>query len=1303
MLGSKLGPYEIREEIGRGGMAAVYRAYQASIEREVAIKIILKTISGEEQAVQRFQREARLIARLEHPHILPIYDFDGGHEPPYIVMRFLDGGTLKEIMKQGSLPLDEVAYLVRQIGSALDYAHRQGIVHRDIKPSNIMIDRDGNAFVTDFGIARATGSSGSHITDSGMIVGTPDYMSPEQARSESNIDARADIYSLGVVLFEILTGQRPFTSDVSMEVIMKHINEPVPLVCDRNPALPLELNVVLATAMAKKREDRYSSINDFVEAVIGVLRSTTTNPSRLRQAAEESWVRRTVKGSTEKIDAQVTPNEQHKIVTALYANAAEYAEIVDEKHGVEASRKALNALLSEIERIVLEKNGKLFERTDRELLAIWGAQAGREDDSENAIRAALNMVDILRKLGMLVLREDEPLPIKIGIHSGLALITPNRTGTTSASGMTISLANRLMQQADGEILITHDTYKSVRGVFDVQESAPLKLRTSREPLLTYLIERVKPRSLRFSTRGVEGVETKMIGRESELKALQNALLDTLEDHETHAVTIVAEAGLGKSRLLYELNNHLELREETFRVLRGQCTPEMTSRPYALVRDLISFRYELLDNDPPSVVQKKLEDGIRDMIGEDQEIAHLLGHLAGFDLKDSPHIRGLLGDPQQLMNRARLLFIRWLIKLSELNPVILYIEDLHHADNATLDLLSALVSENDSLPLLMVCTARSIFYEKRPSWGSGQRNHLRLDLRPLDKRDSRSLVQEILQRVGEIPKALRDLLVERAEGNPYYMEELIKMMIDNRIIVQESSERWIVEESRIGHLELPTTLVGLLQARLDGLLYPERLTLQRAAVIGDVFYNTALLALDAADETHVSDLGAVLRHLVEREFIQPRESSTFEGNIEYTFNGNMLREMLLTTLVNRQAIAYYGAAARWLITNSGKRVNEYNALIAQYYEKAGEVEQAVDYLSRAGERSLNISAYAEARNSFEHILNLIPNEHAEVPAWTIQLGVACYYQGDYPLARQNLQTGLDMARRHDNQQKAAQALYWLSQISNETDGNYEEAKKYLEEGLQLVRSVQADSSLEARILYGLADVGWRLGAIEQARVYCEQSINLAQRLGDTNTELHALNRMGAFSWPQDPDTSSVFFQQVYDKAILSGDRERAAHSINNLGYVAMAKGNLVKAKSYIQQAITLLEEIGMQQHSNAGWVVDSLIDVSLKLSDTNTARPYVVSNLKFASRIGSIPLLINTVMQAGRVLLQEDVLNDHGLELFGLVLNHPACDLETRQVLSQALVDLNIDVKETRVLIGLERGKSLDVDKIVGELLVQFAK
>jgi len=192
MIDKKLGPYTITEEIGAGGMATVYRAYQSSMDRHVAVKVIRTSILQDPTVKDRFRREARLIARLEHPHLLPVYDFDGDHEPPYIVMRYLEGGTLKQVLCQGELPFEELLYMLNQVGAALDYAHRQGVVHRDLKPSNVMIDREGNAFVTDFGIARAAGIHES-LTNAGDLIGTPAYMSPEQARGEADVSSAADV------------------------------------------------------------------------------------------------------------------------------------------------------------------------------------------------------------------------------------------------------------------------------------------------------------------------------------------------------------------------------------------------------------------------------------------------------------------------------------------------------------------------------------------------------------------------------------------------------------------------------------------------------------------------------------------------------------------------------------------------------------------------------------------------------------------------------------------------------------------------------------------------------------------------------------------------------------------------------------------------------------------------------------------------------------------------------------------------------------------------------------------------------
>src|SRR5262245_58363759 len=263
-------------------MATVYRAYQASMDRHVAVKVIRSSILHDSTLRERFRREARLIARLEHPHLLPVYDFDGDHDPPYIVMRYLEGGTLKQVLAQGELPHPEVLYTLKQVAAALDYAHRQGVVHRDLKPSNIMIDREGNAFVTDFGIAR-TGGNEENLTGAGDLIGTPAYMSPEQARGDGDVDRAADLYALGVMVFEMLTGAVPYQHESSLGVLMSHLNDAVPSAKAKTQKLPDAVDTVIRTALDKDKTKRYASAEALVADLAKALKAKQAEaPTKLQ-------------------------------------------------------------------------------------------------------------------------------------------------------------------------------------------------------------------------------------------------------------------------------------------------------------------------------------------------------------------------------------------------------------------------------------------------------------------------------------------------------------------------------------------------------------------------------------------------------------------------------------------------------------------------------------------------------------------------------------------------------------------------------------------------------------------------------------------------------------------------------------------------------------------------------------------------------------------------------------------------------------------------------------------------------------
>ncbi len=268
LVGTSIGQYQILEKLGRGGMATVYKGYQPALERYVAVKVLDPMVSSEELFLARFQREARAVALLRHPHIVQIYDFGHVNDMYYMVMEYVDGQSLRERLKAAItesrfMPVQEVLGIVWSIASALDYAHQRGVVHRDIKPGNILLSSDGQAVLSDFGIAQMVTSS--RLTLSGL-VGTPHYMSPEQGQG-LEIDQRTDIYSLGIVTYEMLTNQVPFSSDTPFAVVMAHVTRPLPSLRRSRPDIPPAVEDVLIRATAKEKEQRFYRAMEFAESL----------------------------------------------------------------------------------------------------------------------------------------------------------------------------------------------------------------------------------------------------------------------------------------------------------------------------------------------------------------------------------------------------------------------------------------------------------------------------------------------------------------------------------------------------------------------------------------------------------------------------------------------------------------------------------------------------------------------------------------------------------------------------------------------------------------------------------------------------------------------------------------------------------------------------------------------------------------------------------------------------------------------------------------------------------------------------
>ncbi|NDJ79216.1 MAG: serine/threonine protein kinase, partial [Chloroflexi bacterium] len=280
LTGQQLGQYLIGKRIGKGGMATVYHARQESMERDVAIKVMATDLGEDDAFVARFEREARVIAQLQHPHILPVYDFGREGDLLYLVMQLVTGGTLHDFMARRTLTLRQVVGVGRMIAAALTYAHKRNVIHRDLKPKNVLLDGEGNVYLADFGIARVLASEAEtvqRLTATGAMMGTPAYMAPEQWQDEG-VDNRTDIYALGAMLFEMIIGQPPFSAANALGVMYQHLRTPPPPLYKLHPLLSSGLDAVLQRAMAKAPEDRYA---EAAEVAVGLQRAVQALPSHL--------------------------------------------------------------------------------------------------------------------------------------------------------------------------------------------------------------------------------------------------------------------------------------------------------------------------------------------------------------------------------------------------------------------------------------------------------------------------------------------------------------------------------------------------------------------------------------------------------------------------------------------------------------------------------------------------------------------------------------------------------------------------------------------------------------------------------------------------------------------------------------------------------------------------------------------------------------------------------------------------------------------------------------------------------------
>jgi serine/threonine protein kinase/tetratricopeptide (TPR) repeat protein len=1282
-----LGPYRVLEKLGEGGMGAVYLAKDVRLGRRVALKLLPVHSAREEERVRRFEQEARAASALNHPNIITVHEIGKSGGRHFIATEFIEGRTLRERVAEGPLAPAEALDICVQVASALAKAHQGGIIHRDIKPENVMVDSEGHVKVLDFGIAKqlappahgatqATAAGARVDTAPGVVLGTSSYMSPEQMRG-AELDERTDIWSLGVLLYEMLAGSAPFDAPTYGDLIASILKEEPPPLSQRGAQVTEDVERVVRRALSKRKEDRYQTAREMQQDLRrlrwhlefeGGASASASGLDAPRVASAISPARATPQQQRTTVLSAPPPQtnaDRRKQITVLFADLVGLTEMF-EGEDAEEVREVLDALWLRLDACVVAHGGTIERHVGDTVVALWGSGEAQEDDPERAVHAALAMQQAASEFAASELRslkesvhdaslgermrapDDAGEPdgegqarrlMRIGISTGLVLLgASGMTGGFTATGEAVNLASRIQQSAHaGDLLVSHDTYRHVRGVFDVQAPEALKLKGRAEPVEVYQVLCAKPRAFRVRTRGVEGVETRMIGRKGELRRLTDTLETVFEDGELHAVTVLGDAGLGKSRLLYEFSNRIELLPDAWYVFNGRAGAATQGLPYALVRDVFSFRFEIQDSDPSDVAREKLERGIVALgvgagsAGEEEARmrAHFIGQLIGFDFSESRHLAGILDDVRQIHDRAFRYAAQFFTEVARTLPVVFYLDDIHWADDGSLDFVDYLTRQCAASPILVMCLARPTLLERRPAWGEGAERHTRILLQPLSKKESRQLVEEILRQAHTVPPSLRELVVGGAEGNPFYVEELIKMLIDQKVIVP-GAEVWGVDTSRLGEVQVPPTLTGILQARLDNLSDAERTVLQRASVVGRVFWDDAVERLGAgatmaSEQTTASvvtiagpgegwpGVEGVLESLRRKELIYRREASSFAGAGEYTFKHALLRDVTYESVLRRERRIYHKRVAEWLARHCGGRVGEYAGVIAEHYERAQEYADASEWYGRAGRQARETYAPETAINYYRKALAFLASppfeaRRASGKATAAETtGAAGVVEpegaGELDVTSRMLlvewHEGLGEVLRVQSLYAEALAAYRAMRAAAEGLGDaVGQARAWNE--IALVEAGQGDNRSMLESTGRAAELARAAGAQGRALTELVRALNLqsqaSTRLGDARAGMMLGDQALALATGLDEDAKAEradslkslgmayhqlgrFEQADYCKEqALSlyrviGNRRGVGNMLNSLGETARLRGDYRQALARYQEALAIARETG----------------------------------------------------------------------------------------------------------------------------------
>ncbi len=986
------GRYEADRILGRGAFGIVFLGYDAQLNRRVAIKVPRLTEEGG-VLTEQFLAEARQLAQLSHPGIVTVYDVGVEAGACYIVSDYLEGVSLHHWLKAHRPHWTASCVLACAIADALSHAHAHRVVHRDLKPQNVILVEDLKPVLVDFGMAVSEESTGG--IERGMVSGTPAFMSPEQACGEGHrIDGRTDIYSLGVILYHMLTGRLPFQTR-SISELLRQVREDEPQPPRQLiPGLPRELERICLHAMAKRLEDRYTTAGDMAEDLRVLLAShsgasgsvaypgpgSAPVPGPLsaldveRLASQPGVPGESLWGATDPTFGSASP-ESVRPVSVTGASRTESSQRFPTviRQAREAERRHVTLVHcgsdlfdsediiemlddEEQQEVLLEyqqlcresaaaSEGTVVQATDDGMLFCFGFPIAFEDAAHRAVRFGLHVLEAMAAFNQrLRQQKDVELAPTVAVHSDVAIVKGGGHDTLSIIGKVLKAVQQLEGVGEPDtVVISGDSHRLVQGYFECESLGMRRLRGVSGESEVFRVLRERDVSSRVDVVAPAEL-TPLVGRDREVGLLQERW-EQAEEGMGQVVLLIGEAGLGKSRLVQVLRSHV--REQSTGgvdpVVEWHCAPQHTDSSLHPVIDYFERLLEFGRQDTAAQKLDALVTHLRSVNLDGAEEVALFGSLLSIPL--GGRYPELHLSPQQQKERTLELLLDWLRECSYRTPVLFIVEDLHWVDPTALEFIQALVDEGLNDRILSLFTFRPEF---ETPWAS-RAHQTQVALNRLTKRQIGEMMV-LKSGVKRIPRHVLAQIADRTDGVPLFVEEFTTMVLEAGMLRRSDGE--LIMSSTFPLHEIPATLQDLLMARLDRMAIDTQVAQLGAAIGREFSYELIAAVCELPDDVLRTELGK----LVEAGLLFKRGRG---ARGRYTFKHALIEDAAYQSLLKRERQEYHRRIAETLERQFTQIRENQPGLLAHHFTEANIADKAAAYWDLAGIRSLDRCAHLEA--------------------------------------------------------------------------------------------------------------------------------------------------------------------------------------------------------------------------------------------------------------------------------------------------------------------------------------------------------